>query len=53
MKPGWLIVGVMVKDDADVEHVASGLFDFLASDPDDRFPDIVTVDSYEGREIEP
>jgi hypothetical protein len=34
--------------DADPLQVAERLFDFLASDPDDLFPDITEVEEFDG-----
>ena len=40
-------VKVLVDKDADPMKVAERLFDFLASDPDDLFPDITEVEEYD------
>jgi hypothetical protein len=38
--------------DADPLQVAERLFDFLASDPDDLFPDITEVEEFAGTYVE-
>lgn len=48
MARSWkLSMTVTMGEKADPEAVASDLFDFLASDPYDLFPQIETVDHYE------
>lgn len=41
-----LSVEVMVRAGTDLEALSERLFDFLASDPDDLFPEITVVDDY-------
>jgi hypothetical protein len=38
---------VTIGEDVDLPSVAERLFDFLASDPDDLFPEIVTVENFD------
>jgi hypothetical protein len=42
-----LSVVVTVADGTNVDALAESLFDFLADDPDDLFPEIATVDDFE------
>jgi hypothetical protein len=42
-----IMIDVQVETDVDEAALAEKLFDFLAEDIDDYFPEIVTVDSYD------
>jgi hypothetical protein len=47
MKTISIMIDVQVETDVDEAMLAEKLFDFLAEDIDDYFPEITTVDSYD------
>ena len=47
MKTVSIMMDVQVESDVDEAALAEKLFDFLAEDVDDFFPEIVSVDSYD------
>jgi hypothetical protein len=42
-----IFLSVTIKDEAEPEPTAEAVFDFLASDPDNLFPAIETVDNFD------
>jgi hypothetical protein len=46
-KRAEIYLTVTVKDDTDVAALAEAVFDFLGNDPDDLFPQIETIDTFD------
>jgi hypothetical protein len=47
-----LFLTVTINDGADPEATAEGVFNFLAADPDDLFPQIEEVEDYDYVEVD-
>jgi hypothetical protein len=46
-KRAEIYITVTVKDDTDVAALAEAVYDFLASDPNDVFPQIETLEDFD------
>lgn len=47
-----IMIDVTIADEAEPEALSENVFDFLADDPDNLFPGITTVDSFDYRILE-